>query len=147
MKLSTKCRYGARAMVEIARNHLQGSSTKRKDITANQGIPASYLENILIDLRDKGLVTTVRGPKGGFSLTREPDAVTMLDIIQALRGVDMLQAECLAEEYQCERKDTCITRRVWVAMQKAQDEVLRNISLKSLTLGDAHGLDKIEYVI
>lgn len=147
MKLSTKCRYGTRAMVEIARNHDQGLSTKRKDITANQGIPSSYLENILIDLRDKGLVTTVRGPKGGFSLTRKPEEMTMLDIIQALRGPDMLQAECLAEEFPCDRKNICITRQVWVAMQKAQDEVLKNISLKSLALSDGTGLDKIEYVI
>lgn len=147
MKLSTKCRYGTRAMVEIARNYDLGSSTKRKDITANQGIPSSYLENILIDLRDKGLVTTIRGPKGGFSLTRPPEEITMLDIISALRGADMLQAECLDESHECDKKITCITRQVWVAMQKAQDEVLKNISLKSLAVSDGTGLHKLEYVI
>jgi len=147
MKLSTKCRYGARAMVEIARNFELGTSTKRKDITAHQGIPASYLENILIDLRDKGLVTTVRGPKGGFSLTKRPEDITMLEVIQALRGADMLQVECLEEHYDCERRDNCITRQVWVAMQKAQDDVLRGINLKTLVLSDGTGLDKIDYVI
>jgi len=147
MKLSTKCRYGARAMVEIARAHEQGLSTKRKDITANQGIPSSYLENILIDLRDKGLVATVRGPKGGFRLTKPADQITMLDVISALRGPDMLHVECLEDNYDCERKDACITRQVWVAMQKAQDEVLRGITLKTLVLSDGTGLEKLDYVI
>jgi Rrf2 family protein len=134
-------------MVEIARNHANGQPTKRKDITANQGIPTSYLENILIDLRDKGLVTTIRGPKGGFSLTRPPEDVSMFEVIHALRGTDMLQVECLSDEYDCAKKEICITRQVWVAMQKAQDEVLRGISLKTLILSDGSGLDKLEYVI
>ena len=147
MKLSTKCRYGARAMVEIARNFEHGTSTKRKDITANQGIPASYLENILIDLRDQGLVTTIRGPKGGFSLTRRPEDISMYDVIRALRGADMAPVECLEEGFVCERKDICITRQVWEAMQKAQDNVLKGINLKTLILSDGSGLDKLEYVI
>jgi len=147
MKLSTKCRYGARAMVEIARNFELGSSTKRKDITANQGIPASYLENILIDLRNQGLVTTVRGPKGGFSLTRRPENITMFDVIKALRGADMAPVECLEEGFECDRREQCITRQVWVAMQQAQDTVLKGINLKTLILSDGSGLDKLEYVI
>lgn len=147
MKLSTKCRYGARAMVEIARNHAQGQSTKRKDITAHQGIPSSYLENILIDLRDKGLVSTVRGPKGGFSLTRAPEEITMYDVILALRGPDMLEVECIEDDFDCNKKNSCITRQVWVAMQKAQDEVLKGINLKTLILSDGTGLEKFDYVI
>jgi len=147
MKLSTKCRYGARAMLEIARNHSKGVSTKRKDITAHQGIPSSYLENILIDLRDKGLVTTIRGPKGGFSLARAPEQITMFDIIQALRGTDALSAECLDENFDCNKQEGCITRQVWSAMQKAQDQVLLGITLKTLILSDGSGLDKLEYVI
>lgn len=147
MKLSTKCRYGARAMVEIARNHAEGLSTKRKDITANQGIPSSYLENILIDLRDKGLVSTERGPKGGFRLTRPPEEISMYEVIHALRGSDMNPVECLEDHYECDNKDTCITRQVWVAMQKAQEEVLRRITLRTLILSDGKGLDKLDYVI
>jgi len=147
MKLSTKCRYGARAMVEIARNYEKGLSTKRKDITANQGIPPSYLENILIDLRDKGLVTTIRGPKGGFSLTRSPEEISMLDVILALRGVDMLVVECLDKSFVCKRMASCVTRKVWLAMQKAQDDVLRSINLKSLALSEDSCFDKMDYVI
>jgi Rrf2 family protein len=147
MKLSTKCRYGARAMLEIARNHAIGISTKRKDITANQGIPSSYLENILIDLRDYGLVTTIRGPKGGFRLSRAPEQITMYDIIHALRGTDALNAECLEEGYDCAKKGSCITRQVWSAMQNAQDQVLLGITLKTLIHSDGSGLDKLEYVI
>lgn len=147
MKLSTKCRYGARAMVEIARNHAEGKSTKRKDITANQGIPSSYLENILIDLRDKGLVSTERGPKGGFRLTRPPEEITMYEVILALRGPDMNPVECLDDDFECDKKETCITRQVWVAMQKAQDEVLNRINLRSLILSGGSGLDKLDYVI
>ncbi|HSQ42254.1 MAG TPA: Rrf2 family transcriptional regulator [Fibrobacteraceae bacterium] len=147
MKLSTKCRYGARAILEIADNHLAGRSTKRKDITAHQGIPSSYLENILIDLRNKGLVTTERGPKGGFRLTRAPGQITMLEVIKALRGASTLQAECLEEGYNCDRMSSCITHRVWAAMQQAEDDVLRSVSLESLLKDGGKNLRFMDYVI
>ena len=65
MKLSTKCRYGTRAVVEIAKNYQKGP-TKRKDISAAQEINDSYLENILITLKNRNIIGTIRGAKGGF---------------------------------------------------------------------------------
>lgn len=147
MKLSTKCRYGARAIIEIARNFGNSQQTKRKDITANQKIPSSYLENILIDLRNAGLVKTVRGPKGGFSLTRPPEEITMLDVLTALRGKDLLQVDCVEDQNCCERTDFCLTRQVWEAMKKAQDDALRSIHLKTLVLSGPLHFEKLDYII
>ncbi|NLB63459.1 MAG: Rrf2 family transcriptional regulator [Fibrobacter sp.] len=132
MKLSTKCRYGARAMVEIARNHLSDVFTKRKDITEKHGIPASYLENILLDLRNAGLLYTVRGPRGGFKLTKSPDEIMIYDVLFALCGNDLLNVNCVENQDICERSDTCIMRKVWKKMQIAQDKVLKEISLQTL---------------
>ena len=147
MKLSTKCRYGTRAMLEISRNHEKGVATKRKDITADQGIPPSYLENILIDLRDHGLLTTVRGPKGGFSLTRPPEKISVFDVVSALRDNDMAPVDCLMPGCDCERKPGCITRQVWQAMQQAQEKVLKKYNLKALIHSDGSGVENLEYVI
>ena len=65
MKLSTKCRYGTRAVMEIARCYKE-SPIKRKDIAKNQNISDSYLENILISLKNAGIIDTIRGANGGY---------------------------------------------------------------------------------
>lgn len=143
MKLSTKCRYGARAMVEIARNFNSGVPTKRKDITAHQGVPGSYLENILISLKNSGLVITVRGPKGGFSLRRPPQQITMLEVVESLQG-SLAPVDCLDGSQDCHRANTCVTRSVWQRMREAQEEVLRSVTIQDLVNGEEI-LQKKEY--
>jgi Rrf2 family cysteine metabolism transcriptional repressor len=147
MKLSTKCRYGARAMVEIARNHLHDVFTKRKDITDHQGIPASYLENILLDLRNAGLVYTVRGPRGGFKLARAPQEITIYEVVFALRDGDMVKVDCVEDPSCCDRTEKCLTRDVWHKMQVAQDNVLKGITLQSLLDSGESDLGALDYII
>jgi len=75
MMLSTKSRYGLRAVLHIARGYKTGSA-KRKDIAAKEGISSSYLENILLTLRNQKIIETVRGVKGGYMLCRSPAQVS-----------------------------------------------------------------------
>lgn len=130
MKLNTKCRYGARAVVEIAKNH-QISATKRKDIVKAQDITDSYLENILVALRDSNIIETKRGARGGFYLKREPHLITLLDIVVALNG-PIAPVECLHDLTRCDRWEKCITRPIWQKIKEAQEKILREVTVENL---------------
>lgn len=130
MKISTKCRYGIRAVIEIAKNHSK-YPTKRKDISEKQNIPNSYLENILIALKHNNIVVSVRGAGGGFMLKRDPEYITLLEVFEALQG-SLVLLECIESPSICERSSKCIVRPVWVEMQEAQKKVLRKVTVKDL---------------
>lgn len=130
MKLSTRYRYGTRAVVEIARNY-QIKPTKRKDIASIQEISGPYLENILIALKSGGIVDTIRGASGGFILKRPPSEITLLDIFQSLQG-KLEPVECLGNPARCSRSGDCVTRPVWEQMQRAQREVLQKTTIRDL---------------
>jgi len=85
VKLSNKGRYGVRAIFDIA-FHSGGKATQIKDISRRQAIPPRFLEQIFQDLKKAGLVTSKRGPRGGYALAMEPDAIRLGDIVRALEG-------------------------------------------------------------
>ncbi|MCG8338736.1 MAG: Rrf2 family transcriptional regulator [Proteobacteria bacterium] len=138
MKLSSKCRYGIRAVIEIARNYQQ-RPTKRKEIAASQNLDDSYLENILIDLKNKNIVSALRGAKGGFVLKRAPEEITLLNVIESLQG-DLSPAECLSTPAVCDRVENCVTRPVWQKMKNAQEDVLKNVTIKDLLEKEMSGI-------
>ncbi len=130
MKLSTKCRYGVRAVVEIAKNYGK-KPMKRKDIVDNQMLTGSYLENILITLKNNNIVIAVRGVNGGFLLKRPPETITVLEVVESLQGT-LTPVDCLLEGTVCELMETCLTRPVWRKLKDAQAEVLSNITIQNL---------------
>lgn len=136
MKLSTKCRYGARAMVEIARRSGQGP-VKRREIAQAQDISDSYLENILIALKHGGLIETIRGARGGYVLKVPPDQISLLEVFNALEG-PFLPVGCLDGDDMCGRLDDCQTRQVWKRVQEAVESVLRKETIQSLLDDEAH---------
>ena len=130
MKLSTQCRYGARAILYIA-SQSSTEPVKRKDIARNEDIPDSYLENILLQLKRKGLISTVRGWKGGYVLAKKPEEITLMDIVTTF--INSLEpVECLGNADYCTNTHKCLTRDVWKKLQHAQEEVLGTITLKEL---------------
>ncbi|MBD3421543.1 MAG: Rrf2 family transcriptional regulator [Chitinivibrionales bacterium] len=130
MKLSTKTRYGARAAVEIARHYGKGP-IKRKDIVQSQEIPDSYLENILIALKNGGIILTYRGAKGGYALQRPPAQITFLNIANALEG-RYVPVDCLEDPEVCKNTARCATRPIWQKLQQAQENVLKSITLEHI---------------
>lgn len=130
MKLSTKCRYGSRAVMEIARTCKNGP-VKRKDIVKNQQISDSYLENILIALKNGGVIDTIRGANGGYLLRRQASDVTLLEIVNILDGT-LAPVECLNTPSICSRSPRCATRIAWIKMQEAEENVLRSITVQEL---------------
>lgn len=85
MKLSNKGRYGVRAMFDVA-FHGEGMAAQIKDIAERQGIPPRFLEQIFQDLRRAGLVSSKRGPRGGYQLVRAISEISVGDILRALEG-------------------------------------------------------------
>src|SRR5215471_17528245 len=85
MKLSTKTRYGVRAVFDIA-YHNSGRPTQARDIARRQEVPLRYLEQIFQELRRANLVDAKRGPKGGYSLARAPERITLGDVLRAVQG-------------------------------------------------------------
>jgi Rrf2 family protein len=85
LRLSTKTRYGVRAVFDMA-FHNAGRPTQAKDIARREEIPLRYLEQIFQDLKRAGLVDSKRGPRGGYYLRRPPEAIRLGDIVRALQG-------------------------------------------------------------
>lgn len=134
MKLSTRCRYGSRALLEIARDYGR-QPTKRKDICRRQHIPNSYLENILIALKSAGIIDTMRGAHGGYVLTQPPAQITLLDVARALEGSQSV-VECLDDSTLCRRAGRCVTQDVWRRVKEAEENVLRSTTIQHLIDGD-----------
>jgi len=130
MKLSTKGRYGTRAMIDIAL-YKDSGSTLLKDIAARQGISLKYLDHILSSLRKAGLLKNVRGKGGGYSLTRPATKITLCEIIEAVEG-SLAPVECVDNPDYCKKTTTCSAHDVWVKVRESIEEVLRNTSLQSL---------------
>ncbi len=130
MKLSTNCRYGIRALLEIAR-HYGELPVKRKEIARNQEISLSYLENILLMLKSNNLVDSIRGAHGGYILTRAPDKINLYDIFKALEGV-LAPVSCLTNPLSCGRFDGCVTRSVWQELKIANEQVLQKTTIQDL---------------
>lgn len=130
MKITTKCRYGIRAVVEIGSNYSERPTTRR-EISKNQDLDDSYLENILLDLKSSGIVRSIRGVKGGFELNKPPESITLLDIVESLQG-EIVPSKCVTDPSSCDRSETCVTRPVWIKMQQAQKEVLSTVTIQDL---------------
>ena len=130
LKISTKSRYGTRAVLEIALNR-SGKKLTRKQISQNQEIPSPYLENILISLKTKGIIRTIRGPKGGYELAKNPEDITVFQIVDILEGSSD-SIPCLEDSNLCARNSICVTRGVWSKLQKAQEYLLSEITIKDL---------------
>ena len=140
MQITTRLRYGVRAIIEIGRRFGE-TPIKRREIVSSQGIPDSYLENILITLKERGIIRTIRGAKGGYLLTRPPKRITVLEIAEALDG-PVLPTDCLEHPSGCDRVSTCATRPLWDRLKKAHEEVLEGTTVQDLI--DA---DQAEYVL
>ena len=135
MKISTRCRYGLRAMIELARNFNAGPLS-RSGISKTQHVTKAYLENILTSLREKKLVSTTRGAGGGFVLRLSPSKITVLDIVNALEG-SVAPVECLENRAVCEKTPWCPARQVWKKLYDAEVKTLSEISLQDILDGSA----------
>lgn len=131
MKISTKGRYGLRAMIDLATHGASGTPVYLSDIAKRQGISDKYLEHIFGTLHKAGLVKALRGRKGGYMLTKEPNEITLNQIITILEGPCTL-VDCVTDPGSCTKTDTCVTREVWSLLGNKIEEVLTGYTLAAL---------------
>lgn len=138
MKLSTKGRYGVTAMYELALRYGEGP-VSLKSIAANQGISEHYLEQLISTLRNAGYVTSTRGAQGGYRLAKDPESITVGDIITVMEGpialVDCLLDDTKDNQY-CKKAGVCVTRNVWAKVCESINGVLDSITLADLCQED-----------
>ncbi|PKK39174.1 Iron-sulfur cluster regulator IscR [Clostridiaceae bacterium JG1575] len=129
MKLSTKGKYGVKAMVDLA-IHRGEVPVSIKSISQRQNISEYYLEQLFAPLRRAEMIKSIRGAQGGYILNRDPKTVTVLEIMDILEGPIEI-SECLEHET-CGNIDCCATRTVWRKLKDAIDGVMESITLQDI---------------
>ena len=130
MQLSTKARYAARAMVELAIQYGLGP-VKLKSIAETQDISLKYLEQVMTPLRVNGYVKTLKGSRGGYVLGRSPEEINLFEVVSSVEG-SLSLVDCLDTPELCERVGFCATRAAWMSVKEAIYKELANITLKDL---------------
>ncbi len=129
MELSLKSEYAILAMVELANHFAIDQPLQIRQIAAQQNIPDRYLEQLLATLKRQGLVKSQRGSKGGYTLSREPWEISLLEIIQGIEGYDLINNK---DKVGQENTSLAVIREVWESAQKAAADVLDSCTLKDL---------------
>lgn len=129
MKLSTKGRYGVKAMVDLAINY-GDEPVSIKSISERQSISEYYLEQLFSTLRRAELIKSIRGAQGGYILNRAPQEISIHEVIEVLEG-PIEVSNCLEDEA-CNNIDCCATRLLWKKIKDSIDSVTSSITLKDI---------------
>lgn len=140
MKLSTKGRYGVKAMVDLAVRY-GGEPISIKSISERQKISEYYLEQLFSPLRKANLIKSIRGSQGGYLLNREPKDITVAEIMNVLEGPIEI-SDCL-EDGTCSNIDCCATRLLWAKVKESIDTVFEATTLEDI-LNDYRRMNTIQ---
>lgn len=130
MKLSTKGKYGLKAIFELSL-HVNEGPMPLNIIASKQKIPEQYLEQIFSTLKRSKLITSVRGAQGGYLLNKAPNEVTVGDVLTILEGPVAL-SQCIIDEGVCENANDCSTKLVWEKLKIGIEDVLNSITLQDM---------------
>jgi len=130
MKLSTRGRYGTRLIMELARNYGKGPVSVSA-IAVKQEIAFKYLEQLIIPFKKAGFVTSIRGPKGGYMLTKSPDMIRLWDILTLLED-HLSIVDCISDETVCDNTSDCPIRPIWGKAFNAMMKVFKETSLADI---------------
>lgn len=137
MRLSTKSRYGLRAMFDIAYN-CSSAPVQIQDISRRQQISPRYLEQIFQNLKRAGILKSKRGPQGGYALARRPDEITVLEILNATEQ-DVLLVDCAGatpkkrkRKAECPFENKCVTQTVWEEASTMLNTLFSGMTLQTL---------------
>jgi Rrf2 family iron-sulfur cluster assembly transcriptional regulator len=129
MRLTTKGRYAVTAMLDLA-IHARHGPVSLNDISGRQGISLSYLEQLFAKLRRSGLVASVRGPGGGYHLSRERHLINVAEIVDAVN--ESMDATRCQKRGDCQDGEQCLTHHLWMDLSDQIHHFLANISLQQL---------------
>lgn len=127
--------------MELARHHGQGPIAL-KEIAARQQIPLKYLEQITMALRDAELVRSVRGPSGGYELSRPPAEIDLLEIFETLEG-PLSFVNCVKDPSACEKVELCAFNDLWSRVARETSRILRGVTLEDMVRNDDRKRDSM----
>ena len=132
MKVSTKGRYGLRAIVDLAAYGGNGQ-VSLKSVAERQGLSENYLEQLFASLKKSGLVRSIRGAQGGYMLSKPAQMITVGDVLRSLEGT-LCPVDCIDIGMHpcCDKIDKCVTAPVWVKLRDKIDEVVDSITIADL---------------
>ena len=134
MRLTTKSRYGTRLILDLAL-YGQEEPVRLSEISKRQGISLKYLEKLIRYLRKAGLVESVRGPYGGYRLSKPPEEVSVGEIVRIMEGGTAI-TDCAMEKENvcgiCNRAGACLLRHVWMETSKAMFDALDKFRINDL---------------
>jgi len=139
VKLSVKSDYAARAVLGLARHYPGGVALRVEQLAAEEGVPANYLVQILIELKAQGIARSVRGKAGGYLLARSPAEITLADILHAVEG-KLFDTPALSDG-QCPPE----LRRAWEKLQQAIESAAAAITFQQL-LDENREKEKMYYI-
>ena len=128
MKISTRGRYALIIMIYLAKNYDSNNYITLKEISEKENISLKYLEKIIALLTKAKLVETLRGASGGYKLNKKPEDYSVLEIIKASEG-PIRTVDC---DNKCDKKDTCISKKLWCDLDNTLNEFFENKTLKDL---------------
>ncbi len=144
MKISTRTRYGIRAVLQLAENYQKGP-LKLGTIASHQDISIKYLEQIMAILKSGDFIRTIRGPRGGYMLAKAPNQIKLSDVFDCLEG-HAAAVECIEDENYCPRSYDCIAKQLWEQVHRAIRNVLQSVTLQDL-LDKAKDDRRLDYQI
>jgi Rrf2 family cysteine metabolism transcriptional repressor len=143
---STKGEYGVRLMVQLGRRHGTGPASLA-EMAADEDLPRAYLEQLVMSLRDAGLVASTRGAHGGYELTRAPQDIRMSEVLRALEG-PIAPMLCATDDPEhaltCDRSSRCTVNVLWVRVRDAISGALESMTLADLVPPRVTGLDDFQ---
>lgn len=146
LKISAKARYALRALLDVA-SHARGDEPRTgAAIAASQGLSEKFLSRIVIPLRQRGILRSVRGNVGGFRLAKSPEDITLLEIVETMQG-PLAILDCLAPGAKCPREENCLARGVWADVNTSFRNTLAKVTLAAILRREANGERPHDYCI
>lgn len=140
MKITTKGRYGVRAVLFLASTYYN-RPVSIKTIADEENVSPEFLEQIFFKLKKKGIISSLRGPGGGFVLNKDISEITVLDILNALDETAIL-APCVEKKEICGRSIKCMAHNIWCDLSKIIEDHLGSLTLKKVLEDHGHTLFK-----
>ncbi|MFP3091220.1 Rrf2 family transcriptional regulator [Treponema sp. TIM-1] len=144
MRISTKGRYSLEALLYMALLP-DGEYCSTRTIAEHTGISDGYLEQLFIPLRKAGIIRGIRGPQGGYLLGKEPDTITVGDILRAVEG-PLEPVACVVNSMICPAEAYCISRHTWSELYHEISDCVDSITLTDLVEA-YYAMDRLEYAI
>jgi Rrf2 family iron-sulfur cluster assembly transcriptional regulator len=131
MRITTKGRYGLRAVINLAKTkHSRPVSIGL--IASQENVSSEFLEQIFFKLKKAGLIRSIRGPGGGFVLNRTPGEISVQDILEAVGETRGLTPCTLRRKTLCDRAEPCAAHDIWTGLQKTMEDYLTHVTLKDI---------------